>query len=445
MSRRPSRPSRSLVRSRSVRFKPLVVLAAVMAVGIVPTSSLAAGPKNVWVSSGPASAADSSCAKPGYNTIQSAINAAPTAARIHVCAGTYVEALTITKPVSLVAIGSVSVQLPAAPAISTTACDTAPGTGGFQPDQDAITICASGTVNLTGLTIDAAWPAGTCNDSLYGILVAGGATLNLLNSSIVAAGAVPLNGCQGGVGIQVGMAWTTPVEVGHANLSNVKISGYQKNGVTVDGAGSSANISTTALTGIGPTISLAQNGIQISNGAMGRVHGSTISGNECDVSVCGPDILNSTQAIGVLFYGAAAGSSVTGSKISGNDVGVYTAAQIAPVAPAVSILADGLIANRYAGILLDQGWTAVSGDSIIGGNVGIGVLQYNGQAFAANGTASLDVIRNASIAAVQVASDQAPAGDRPGTLSLSFSQLRGNAARVLHNSSDYRVSPRFLD
>ena len=146
---------------------------------------------------------------------------------------------------------------------------------------------------------------------------------------------------------------------------------------------------------------------------MGTIYESTISGNECDVAVCGPDILNNTQAIGVLFFGAAPGSSVTGSSISGNDVGVYDAGQTAPVAPAVSVLADTLVANRYAGVLLDQGWTTVSGDSIIGGNVGIGVLQYNGQAFAANGTAFLDVIRNASIAAVQVESDQAATGDRP--------------------------------
>ena len=423
-------------------LKPLIVLAAVVGLAVVPTTAPAAPARNIWVSSAPITAADSGCAKPGYNTIQSAINAAPSAATIHVCTGTYVEALAITQPVSLVAAGPVTVELPASPANSATACDSAPGTGAFQPDQDAIAICAAGTVNLTGLAIDAAWPANTCDDSLYGILVAGGATLNLTNSSIVAAGAVPLNGCQGGVGIQVGMAWTTPGEVGHANLSGVKISGYQKNGVTVDGAGSSADIGSTTVTGIGPTPDIAQNGIQISNGASGMIYNSTISGDECDVAVCGPDILNDTESIGVLFFGAAAGSSVTGSNINGNDVGVYNAAQIAPTAPAISVIGDTLVANRYAGVLLDQGWTSVSGDNITGGNVGIGVLQYNGQSFAADGTAFLDVIRNASIAAVQVESDRAALGDHSGALTLSFSQLRGNAARVLNNSSNYVVSQR---
>ena len=425
-----------------MQLKPWIVLTAVVGLAVAPSTAPAAPARNLWVSSTPITAADSGCAKPGYNTIQSAINAAPAGATVHICTGTYVEALAITQPLSLVAAGPVTVELPASPANSATACDTAPGTDNFQPDQDAIAICASGTVNLTGLTIDAAWPAGTCADSLYGILVAGGATLNLTNSSIVAAGAVPLNGCQGGIGIQVGMAWTTPLEVGHANLSGVHISGYQKNGITVDGAGSSANIGATTVTGIGPTPAIAQNGIQISNGASGMIYNSTISGDQCDAGVCGPDILNDTQSIGVLFFGAAAGSSVTGSNIDGNDVGVYNAEQIAPTAPAISVVGDTLVANRYAGVVLDQGWTSVSGDNISGGNVGIGVLQYNGQPFAADGTAFLDVIRNAGIAAVQVESDRAGLGDHPGALALSFSQLRGNAARVLNNSANYIVSQR---
>jgi len=190
---------------------------AVVGLGLVPTTGAAAPARNLWVSSAPIAAADSGCAKPGYNTIQSAINAAPAAATIHICTGTYVEALAITQPVSLVAPGRSPSSCPPLGELGD-GMRHRPGTSAFQPDQDAIAICAAGTVNLAGLTIDAAWPANTCDDSLYGILVAGGATLNLTNSSIVAAGAVPLNGCQGGVGIQVGMAWTTPLEIGHANL-----------------------------------------------------------------------------------------------------------------------------------------------------------------------------------------------------------------------------------
>jgi hypothetical protein len=417
----------------------------------------AAPPKTLWVSPAPIvvasvvtnAAADSSCATAAYHTIQSAISAAPAGATINICAGTYTEQLTITQSVSLVAVGAVTVALPASPVNATTACDTAPGTGSYQPDQDGVVICGAATVNITGLTVDAAWPTGTCYDSLYGILVAGGATLNFTNSSVTAAGGVPLNGCQGGVGIQVGMAWTTPVEVGHATLRDDSISGYQKNGITVDGTGSSADIDDTTVTGIGATTQIAQNGIQISNGAFGAIAGSTITGNECDYpSVCGSDMLYDTQSVGVLFYGPAPGSSVTASKIDNNDEGVYNEEDSprAPALPVVSINGDTL-SNRYEGVVLDQGWAAITGDSISGGNVGIGVLQYSsltfppdfGQTYAANGTATLDVIRGAAVAAVQVESDDAPTGDYRGALTVILSDLRGNAARVVNNSLNYTV------
>jgi hypothetical protein len=438
------------------RLNPLMVLAAVVGLAILPATALAMPrtpptpprtppppAKTFWVSSATIAAAPNSCLKPSYNTIQSAINAAPAGATINICAGNYVEQLTITQPVSLVGVGAVTVQLPVVPADSETACDNATGNGPYEPDQDGIVICGASTVNITDLTVDAAWASGTCSDSLYGILVAGGATLNFTDSSVTAAGAVPLNGCQGGVGIQVGMAWTTPVEVGHANLLDDSISGYQKNGITVDGTASSANIDHTTVTGIGQTPAIAQNGIQISNGALGTIVASTITGNECDDTAgnCGPGILTGTPAVGVLFYGPASGSSVTGSTIDENDAGVYNAEDTptAPRAPVVSISGDTLVNDRYEGILLDQGWASMTADSINGGEAGIAVLQYDGQAYAANGTATLDMIRNESLAAVDVASDQATTGDFPGLLTIALSDLRGNAAQVLNNSSNYRV------
>jgi hypothetical protein len=431
-------------------IKPVAGIAVLAAIAILPMTASAAPPKTLWVSPAPVvvasvvtnAAADSSCATAAYHTIQSAISAAPAGTTINICAGTYTEQLTITQSVSLVAVGAVTVALPASPANATTACDTAPGTGGYQPDQDGVVICGAATVNITGLTVDAAWPTGTCYDSLYGILVAGGATLNFTNSSVTAAGAVPLNGCQGGVGIQVGMAWTTPVEVGHATLRDDSISGYQKNGITVDGTGSSADIDDTTVTGIGATAQIAQNGIQISNGAFGAIVGSTISGNECDYpSVCGPSVLDNESATGVLFYGPAAGSSVTASNISGNDTGVYNAEDTpnAPRSPVVSIDADTFTNDRYEGIELDQGWASITGDSINGGEAGIAVLQYDGQSYAANGTATLVTIRNETIAAVDVASDDAPTGDYRGALTVILSDLRGNAARVVNNSLNYTV------
>jgi len=66
-----------------------------------------------------------------------------------------------------------------------------------------------------------------------GLVVEGGAALNLTGSTVEKAGAVsPLSGCQGGVGIEVGDDSTS--QVGHATLSRDTVESYQKNGITAD-------------------------------------------------------------------------------------------------------------------------------------------------------------------------------------------------------------------
>ncbi len=194
------------------------------------------------------------------------------------CSGTYTEQLTITNSVSLVASGgAATVQLPATPANSTTSCDIAVNTRYSTTNQDEISICGPIAVALTGLTVQADWPAApNCAPSFNAIQVGGGAGLTAKSLTITGAGANPINGCQQGIGIQVGTTGLSPAEagVGTATLKNVSVSGYQKNGITVDGAGSSASITGATVTGAGPTTQIAQNGIQISDGASGVVKNS---------------------------------------------------------------------------------------------------------------------------------------------------------------------------
>ncbi len=413
-------------------------IAAAAAVAAVPAAASAA---SLWVSHAPTvTGPGKSCTSPGYNTIQGALDHAAVGAKVEVCGGTYAEQLQIAQAVTIVAAGPATVQLPATPADSTTPCDTAPGTGSYQADQDEIAICGTGafTATLTGLTIEAHWPAGTCDDSLYGILVGGGASLKLTNSSVVGAGAYPIDGCQGGVGIQIGMAWTTPVEVGTATLTNDTVSAYQKNGITVDGAGSKATITSTTVTGAGETEATAQNGIQVSNGALGKITQSTVTGDECNLTVseeakskgaipCGENSFEDYQAAGILFYGAAAGSNVTKSTIADSDIGVYASdsSATAPTSSQVTISNDTLTNDRYESVLLDQGWATVNGDKLEGGNVGIQLFQYAGQSYGAKGTGSADTISGMSKWAVQGLSDENPA-DFAGSFSIVKSAISGN-------------------
>jgi hypothetical protein len=419
---------------------------------VVPATSAGAASSKLWVSSTGtlATAPGKSCAKPGYRTIQSAIAVAGNhGATIEVCTGTYTEQLTITNSVSLVASGGpVTVVLPATPADATTTCDLAVNSAYSTTDQDGISICGPVTVGLTGITVQADWPAApNCEPSLNGIEVGGGADLSATNVAVTGAGADPINGCQQGIGINIGTTGLSPASagVGVATLKTVTVSGYQKNGITVDGAGSSATITGATITGAGATTQIAQNGIQISDGALGVIKSSTISGNVCNYpGACGPDSLTESQAIGVLFYGAASGSSLSNSTLQGNDAGTYYISEspTEPHASEVVINKNTFTNNRYEGVDLDQGIATVTNNTINGtGNAGIQTLQYHGQSYAPASTASRDTISGQGIG-VQVLSDNA-AGDFPGTFTISNSSfVSGNTVGSEDNSSNFTIGGR---
>lgn len=395
-----------------------------------------------WVSDQPAVpySLGRSCTSPGYNTVQSAINAAPAGTTVKVCAGTYTEQLSITKGISLLGIEAPTIKLPDPAADSTTACDTAPGTEHYQPNQDLVSICTPETVTVKGLALEAKWPGGTCYDSLYGILVAGGATLDASKVTLDGAGAFPINGCQGGVGIQVGMSWVTDsLKVGKADLIKDRVENYQKNGMTIDGVGSQATITKTTVAGAGPTSITAQNGIQVSDGAQATITTSTISGNDYTPATY--------TATGVLFYGAAAGSGISGSKVNSDQTGIYyeSGSPTPPASSEVLINDDKLSEDREVGVELSQGDATLDGDKISGpGGIGVGVVQYEGQPYASASSADGDRIAGMTEAAVEVWSDGAP-GDIPGNFKIENSSISHNAAEVINNSKNFTVNGQLGD
>jgi hypothetical protein len=442
--------------SKRALIRALIGACAAVSALAIPVASASAS--NLWVSSSaPVSSPDNSCAHPGYSKIQTAIAAASTGATVQVCAGSYTEQLTIKKVVKLNAAngaGTATVVLPVSPAVSTTECDEASLRGlkkleveegnpesDAQPDEDAVSICTSGTVTITGLTFEPKWPEGTCYDSLYGILVGDGGTLKATNVTVDGGGAFPINGCQGGVSIQVGMAWALPVEPANAKLTEDTVTEYQKNGITVDGQGSSAKISETTVIGAGETTQTAQNGIQISNGAQGTVVSSNISGNECNNANCSSNAFEGAQATGVLFYGAASGSKVTSSTLKKNDVGAYFVSQSAtqPHSPEVTITKDVFDNDRYEGVDLDQGDASLKDDAITGpGEIGIDLFQYEGQAYAPTSSASSDEVEGMTDAAIKVQSDKA-SGDHSGSFKITNSALSNNAQVLEDESSTFTV------
>ncbi len=398
----------------------LTVIVATMAVFAVPAVASAA---SLWVSPSPTVTGNgTSCTEPGYNSIQGAINKAGASDTVRVCSGTYSEQLTITKSASLKSAGTPLLKLPASPVNSTSACGAALAAAGHTA-QDGVDVCGGVTVKISGLAIEAAWPANTCDDDLYGVYVGGGASLSLSNSRILAAGAQPINGCQGGIGIEVGTGRTTPVETGTVTLTNDLVEGFQKNGINIISSGSKATLKKVTVKGAGPTSVIAQNGIEIGEGAEATITKSSSSDN-----IYTPQTVVST---GMIVFESAVGPKIASSTFESDDVGIYYTES-----GTATLTATGskFLSDTFDGVFFEEGNVALSKDTFDGGEDGIGMYQSSGETHGPTGTGTDDKIKDMSSYAVAGFSDKG-AGDPPGLFKISSSQISNNplGASVQHS------------
>jgi hypothetical protein len=134
----------------------------------------------------------------------------------------------------------------------------------------------TGTIDAAGCNIGAYNPTSVSGANIFGAnyfgVVVRGATANVTNSLVHDIGEAPLNGSQHGNAIAY-------IEGASGTISGNTVSSYQKNGITVSGAGTSASVLSNVVTGQGPVSYIAQNGIQISFGATAVVRGNTVSRN----------------------------------------------------------------------------------------------------------------------------------------------------------------------
>jgi hypothetical protein len=398
----------------------LTLIVALMAVLAVPALASAA---TLWVSPSPTVAGNGTgCTEPGFNSIQSAINKASSGGMIKVCSGTYSEQLTITKSVSLKASGTPVVKLPAAPVNSTSACGAALAAASHTA-QDGIDVCGAVTVKVNGLAIEAAWPAGTCDDDLYGVYVGGTANLALSNSRILAAGAQPINGCQGGIGIEVGTGRTTPVETGTVALTNDLVEGFQKNGINIISKGSTASLKKVTVKGAGPTAVIAQNGIEIGEGAEATISKSSSSDN-----IYSPQTVVST---GMIVFESSVGPKISNSTFEKDDVGIYyTESGTATL----TVTGSKFISDTFDGVFFEEGNTVLNKDTFKGGEDGIGMDQNSSETSGPTGTGSGDKVEGMSSFAVAGFSDGVIT-DPAGLFKITSSKISNNplGASVQHS------------
>ena len=138
----------------------------------------------------------------------------------------------------------------------------------------------------------------------FGVWNDGAGNVTIDDSRVHDIGDVPFNGVQRGLAVLYGSRNDQPAT---GTISDSTVDRYQKNGITVIGPNSSANITDTTVTGLGKIEFIAQNGIQISDGATPLdVSGNTVTGNHYS----GPS--KPTIATGILLLSA---------NIAGRDVG----------------------------------------------------------------------------------------------------------------------------
>ena len=328
-----------------------------------------------------------------FLTIQHALNVAaanPGPDTIMVASGTYQEQLTINDP-SMVTLtgagaGTTIIQSPLI---------LAPDASGRLA---IVEMASPANVVMSGFTVTGPVTAGASSvlGIDFGILAVGAGTLDLSATTVTAIHPTDgIHGNQTGHGIGVGDAGTG--RVGHANIQDVTVTDYNKSGIRVTGAGTTATITNNTVTGSGPTPLNGQNGITISAGATATVSGNTVSGNEFTGAGSGSDLFNDINAMGIINLGGGAGVTIAGNNVFANDVGIYNASQ-----DPVPITGNTVQDNRFDGVVLEQGFATAINNTISGSLNGLVVVAYsvNGRIDANTALNTVTTVTGNSVATV---------------------------------------------
>jgi hypothetical protein len=295
------------------------VLLTALAAGVIAVCAVPAMAKEFRVDDFP----KLDCPNADFTTIQAAVDAAGSGDQIKVCPGNYPEHVVIEGPSKNKLKLESTKKLQAHVQFPMT-----PPSGGY-PDA-IVLVRGSQDVKIKGFTIEGPWSdspgVGCAQPTHYGVRVDGGGDAKIEENHItqIQDAIVALRGCQDGLAIRVGRYFETPTQTGSADIVHNTIDTYQKNGVTIDGTGSSAKVEHNTIDGGGSDPIIAKNGVQIGRGAEARVHENDISGNS--YTGVGPpppgDAIDDNDATGILVFEVTGGVELSNNDLAGNDLGV---------------------------------------------------------------------------------------------------------------------------
>ena len=344
-------------------------------------------------------------------SVQHAVDVACVGDLIEVGAGTFSETVTVPKTVTINGTGAATTTIQAP--------GTLPALGTI------VTISGAGTsVEIRNLTV-AGPGAGGCGSINAGIFVRDSAFANIHDNNILDIRDAPLSGCQNGIGILVGR--NSLSTTGTATIQDNVISGHQKGGIVVDRAGSSATIDGNAVTGVGTTPLIAQNGIQVSRGATAQVTDNDIADHRCDHFTCGPDPVADTTSIGILLFNNGQPMTVSGNDVANNDTGVY---QSTTAGGSTAITNNTVTGNRFQGVYIDEGTASLTGNTIASNPLyGLIAVAFAGATGDSVATLSCNQIESNGTGVALI--DDDPGGDTfVPTLGGSNNEISGNGTGV---------------
>ena len=287
------------------------------------------------------------CPNAQFTSIQAAVDAAPPGAMIKVCAGTYVEQVTIPAGkdgLTLFSVPDLTAVIKAPPVM------TLP--------KAIVRINGAQNVTLRHFTISGPG-GGPCDSLRYGVRVDDGGSALITDNHITQIRDTPFSGCQNGVGVLIGRNLENTT--GSGTVVHNLIDNYQKGGIVVDGVLQSdggggllvpapttpspvshAEVGWNEVDGIGPTAVIAQNGIQVSRDAIADVHHNVVKDNIYSPAT--------TTGEGILvFDDASQGVSIDHNNVYDNTdgIGLYTTsnADVAHNDSHDNIAYDGIFAD----------------------------------------------------------------------------------------------------
>jgi hypothetical protein len=308
---------------------------------------------------------------PSYPTIGQAVSSVPAGSTILICPGTYAEQVVITKNLTLQGVGTnglsgsgaTGANNPVITSPSGGVVGNATDTFSGQPIAAQILVqtpaSSLGTpikVTLEYLAIDGSNNGlSGCVTNLVGIYYQNASgTIDQVVTRYQELDPSDF-GCQDGFAmfVETGTGGSSTV-----TIENSSVHDYDKNGITVVGSDVTATITGNYVVGIGATTLIAQNGIQVSNGANGSVKNNIVADDNyinpegCTAGSC-------YGSSGILLWDTAANGqhpfTISGNTISNTQLAIVTYGDSSGTADWNTVTSNKIMNTEAAGVYLDDG------------------------------------------------------------------------------------------